>query len=81
MTDLVERNRAAVTAHEREIGQAYRIQPLATGAACHDGNIADVLADLGDRNAGEQKLELLASTSPPPQQTEEVLTRLLESLP
>ena len=50
----------AVPAHQREVRQTRRIQPLAAGAACHDGDIADVLADLRDGDAGEEELELLA---------------------
>src|SRR6185369_13317046 len=34
--------------------------PFAPGAACHDGDIADVLADLRDGDAAQEKLELLA---------------------
>ena len=60
MADLLERNRAAVPAYQREIRQARRVQPLAAGAACHDGHIADVLTDLRDGSAGEQELQLLA---------------------
>src|SRR5436190_1065708 len=60
VADLVERNLAAVPAHQREIRQTRRIQPLAAGAACHDGDIADVLADLRDGDAGKEELELLA---------------------
>ena len=53
---------AAVPAHQREIRQTRRVQPLAAGAACHDGDIADVLADLRDGDAGEEEL----SCWPPP---------------
>ena len=60
MADLVERNLPAVPAHQREVRQTRRIQPLAAGAARHDGDIADVLADLRDGDAGEEELELLA---------------------
>src|SRR5216117_4101093 len=60
MADLVERNRAAVPAHQREIRQTRRIQPLTAGAACHDGDIANILADLRNGDAGEEELELLA---------------------
>ncbi len=60
MADLIERNLAAVPAHQREICQTRRIEPLFAGAACHDGDIADVLADLRDGDAGEEKLQLLA---------------------
>ena len=59
LTDLVERNRTAVAARQREIRQTRGIEPLATGAACHDGDIADVLTDLRDGDAGEKELELL----------------------
>ena len=64
MADLVERNLPAVPAHQREIRQTRRIQPLAAGAACHDRDIADVLADLRDGDAGEEELELLADLAP-----------------
>jgi hypothetical protein len=60
MADLVERNRAAVPAHQREVRQTPRIQPLSAGAARHDGDIADVLADLRYRDACEEELELPA---------------------
>src|SRR5437763_1571552 len=60
MTDLIERNRAAVAARQREIRQTRWIEPLTAGTACHDGHIADVLADLRDGDAREEELELLA---------------------
>src|SRR5262249_32020896 len=53
-------NLPAVPAHQREIGQTGRVQPLAAGTACHDGDIADVLADLREGNAGEEELKLPA---------------------
>ena len=60
MADLVERNLAAVPARQGEIRQTRRVEPLGAGAARHDGDGADVLADLRDGDAGEQELKLLA---------------------
>src|SRR5436305_466546 len=60
MPDLIERDLTAVPARQREIGEPRRIQPLNPGAPCHDGDIADILADLRDGDAGEEELELLA---------------------
>src|SRR5207247_366258 len=60
MADLIERNRAAVPARQRKIRQTRRIEPLAASAARHDGDIADVLANLRNGDAGEEELELPA---------------------
>jgi hypothetical protein len=60
MADLVEWNLPAVPAHQREIRQPCRIEPLVASAACYDRDIADVLANLRDGDAGQQELELLA---------------------
>src|SRR6185503_3077813 len=41
------------------IPQPRRVQPLSPGAACHDGDIADILADLRYGDTGQEKLQLL----------------------
>ena len=59
VADLIERNLAAIAAHQREVGQPRRIEAVFAGAARDDRHVADILANLRDRNAGEQQLQLL----------------------
>jgi hypothetical protein len=60
MADLVERNRAAVPGSSVRNPPDAWIHPLAAGAACHDGDIADVLTDLRNSDASEEELQLPA---------------------
>ena len=60
MADLIERNPPAVAAHQREIRQPRRIEPLPAGAAGYDRDIANVFPNLRHGNAGEEELQLPA---------------------
>src|SRR6476660_8858369 len=44
----------------RGIERPRRLEPLAAAAARHDGDVADVLTNLRNDDAGEQELELPA---------------------
>jgi len=60
MADLVDWNLPSVSAHQREIGQPRWIEAILARAARHDGNVTDILANLGDQNAREEQLHLPA---------------------
>ncbi len=59
MTDLAQGNQASAAAGQAQVAEPRRVESLLAGAARHHVDGADVLADLGDRRAGQQQLKLL----------------------
>src|SRR5690606_1652915 len=59
-TNLFKRYPPTITAHQREISKPCRIKALSPSTSEHDRHIANILAYISHRNAGEKKLKLLA---------------------
>jgi hypothetical protein len=58
-TDLRQRNPLAGRANQSEIGNPARIEPRASGGTGRDLHRTDIFADIGDRDAAQQELQLL----------------------